>query len=795
MGKIIESYYGENTSYKDTMFQKWELPENMKYIGKRGVPKEDAHEKVSGESIYTRDVILPGMLYAKQLQSPHAHARIKSIDISKAEALQGVRAIIKYDDPEAAILQMPGSGYGAMPAFSAEANFYHQPLGLAIAADTQEILDKAMRLVEIEWEELPHEIDWNVAMKDEVILEPDKFPSNTKMNWVNEYGHVDEALEEADHIIEWQMDRRENSVCCVEPMLNISHWEGEDNLNIWSKIQFIQHSMQTNFPDIKHTKIRNTLPTQGGTFGGPYSAIWGKYSVYNRIGVELSRKARRPVKFMFDEHFFCHDWNVGSYIMKAGFMDDGTVVAVDGEFRCQRYGWFQLFDLHEQTRIHNMREHLIDIVDSRSLYTTPHRDGGDMQTISNMLFQRVAGFLGMDPTEVARKNYGANGHTWEELQEWRDEHFVEPDRNSLEEVIAIAKEKIDWDNKWHAPGEGLLPNGRYHGIGVSWAHEWGVYKMASSAGMTVMNDGTVKLLGTYIDCGNGAMTTYCQVIADVMGMKLEDIGFRPRDANGPYTLWPPGASLGCISNIPTIVKAAKKLKQMLLELATQSYTERTGLSTTTDMPGDFPGLTWEELDIEDSVVFEKANPENRKPVIQIMKTHEYSTAGAYALEPPIVDDFTGPQLHRPASMYQIHMVEVEVDPDTGQVFITKVVNVNDIGLAINPDNLYGQQYGGSYMGLGTSNMEEVLYCPQTGVKLNDDMVGYPISLLNDIGPIDCNLVETRQGYGAYGSGGIGENVTACTYNATYDAVHNAIGKWLDTMPSTPDRVLKALGKI
>ena len=140
-------------------------------------------------------------------------------------------------------------------------------------------------------------------------------------------------------------------------------------------------------------------------------------------------------------------------------------------------------------------------------------------------------------------------------------------------------------------------------------------------------------------------------------------------------------------------------------------------------------------------------------------------------------------------------MEVEVDPDTGKCHVKRVVVVNDVGRIISPETCNGQQYGGTYMGIGRGNTEAVYYDPQTGLKLNDNLIGYPIALINDCsGEIDCHLVETGLGYGPYGSYGIGENAGAIAPWLTGSAIYNAIGKWVD-FPTTPDKVLKALGKV
>jgi CO/xanthine dehydrogenase Mo-binding subunit len=659
-------------------------------------------------------------------------------------------------------------------------------------------VDEALRLVEIEWEQLPVQVDWDVALKDEVILQPELGESNTRIDFVKEIGDVAAGFAEADHIIEWQEKRWENCVTCVEPPLATAYWQG-DHLHYYAKGKGADFYFTTALKEWPISNVHMQLQFMGATFGSGEVERW-EHLVGARICCILAKRLGKPVQLQFDEHFWGHDWNSGTYIFKVGFKDDGTIVAVDGEEHCVRNGAMLFEDIEKDTGCKNIREHNIDIIDSRG-HSSCHREGGDQVLAANSVYNHVADYLQVDPLVIAMKNHGANEEYWDERQEWRDTHFLEPNRDSLAECIEIGKKAIDWDNKWHLPGTKILPNGRYHGLGLIWSFAWTQSKMASTVGIHICQDGTVAVLGSHEDCGVGADTAYCQVVADEMGMKYEDVTQRDFNFTSRYQLACPGGSCNTVSNVATLVRAARKAKRMLLEQVCQlAYSDPTRAPTVPQsfaegQPALFPGKTWEELDVYDSVVFEKANPDNSHTVKEICSYYTPGLPYGWGQEPVEVDDHTGPIDWRPASTYQLHMAEVEVDPETGMVYVTKVVNVNDLGKAINPDNVNGQQYGGSYMGVGEDMAEEVYYDYHTGVKLNDNYIGYPIALMNDIGPIDCHIVETRQSYGAYGMNGIGESIGACTYSLIAPAVHNAIGKWVTEHPFTPDRILKALGKI
>ena len=214
-------------------------------------------------------------------------------------------------------------------------------------------------------------------------------------------------------------------------------------------------------------------------------------------------------------------------------------------------------------------------------------------------------------------------------------------------------------------------------------------------------------------------------------------------------------------------------------------------------PSPFQGKTIEELDIKEGVIFEKANPGNSLPVKAV--TSSYS-GGIFSEGGPF---FVGDMPPGPAKAEDKYLmarqcifVEVEVDTETGQVEVTKLVHPYDVGQSINPDVNEQQLYGGAYQGLGVSSIEAIYYDPQTGVKLNDNLLGYPILTILDVGPIETPLIETHLGWSAYGLYGCSEAGKATTAAALLvPAVYNAIGKWIEDTPVTPERVLKALGKI
>jgi CO/xanthine dehydrogenase Mo-binding subunit len=804
MGKVIASYYGEKTSQNYDLNQQLniKLPDNPLYIGKRRLVNKEGYAKASGKAVFTKDIFLPGMLWAKGIsRGPTAHAKIKSMDTKAAEALPGVRAILRYDDPE---LQGQGftvvKGRIALESLSGTAEHGDHLVGCIICADTEEICDRALDLVKIEWEELTVILDWNEAIKASAPIVSPEIKGYEKTNILTEttsmVGDVDAGLKQADKVIEFAYDARENTTTCIETMENVAQWQG-DILEVWHRQQ---RPMHTIYPLGKVTKsITNIvmhIPYQGAQFGGSNIHYGCFMPVFVAI---LAKRTGRPVHMKYEEHFFGSGNSYGSYKYKVGFKNDGTLTAVDMDAVQPANGGIGIADVQEGTFCPNTRLHKITANCSRG-YMTVFRDGGQNAGPLQQVINRVAAELGKDPSEVMLKNLGTAGETWDEWADYRKQKFLQPDRNSYKECLAAAKKAFDWDAKWHAPGTKILPNGRYHGVGFCSDFQWTNMRRPALVCLMVKPDGTVTINTGCASTGEGQRTVYSAVVADELGVKYSDVNL-PGFTECGYWVQHGGGSQGTATNVPVLALAARKAKRMLLELAClpvpqgSAKAPRADLKPPAPTAAAFPGLTWDKLDVKEGVIFEKAKPDNKKTVAQV--------AGAmwpdgisieWREEPVIVDQFAGPVDAGVPHCRQVHMLEVEVDPDTGKVYVTKVVCVNDLGKAMNPDTVNGQQYGGAGMGIGTSCFEEVIYDQQTGLKLNNNLLGYELTLMNDYAMPECIIVETQQGFGAYGTCGMGEDVGGTMIDCTMQAIFNATGKWVSEWPTTPNIVLKALGK-
>ncbi|MDW8023400.1 MAG: xanthine dehydrogenase family protein molybdopterin-binding subunit, partial [Nitrososphaerota archaeon] len=776
----------------------WKVPEGAKCIGRRGLPRKDAKEKASGKAVYCSDMSLPGMVYAKHLNSPFAHARIKKMDTSKVEKLPGVVAVIRWDDPEfkdkwprfGSITPCPNF----LPIISDTAYFYGQPVGAIVVAESEETCDKALRLLlkDMEWEEMPFNLNW-----DEYDEHPPAWPGYERYSPIvkgkrefgdfhYEFGDVEKGFKEADKIIEFTIRKSEEDVWAgVEASVAIARWQ-DNRLELWTNhgsAHVLVKQVALPAVGIKECDVEVFAPYTGGLFGG---ITWLQAGVIEATCALLAKKIGRPVKYIDDYSIFRGaEHHIGTYKFKVGFKNDGTITAVNVNtiYACRGFGMMldPISKLLESTKIPNISLHSVYPLVNRNP-TICYRHGAPACTVVTMIINRVAAELGMDPTEVALKNDGWHGHS----MEWVYENIAkkqgfDTSRWSLKECIETGKRAIGWEAKWHPPGAKKLPNGKYHGIGFTAMEQWASApfsmvgpegKSFVSACIRVNADGTVSIYGMRSDSGLAVGTTYANVAADEMGIRPENVVLVHMFDKGHYLTQMSG-SFGTISNLIPIVRAARKARKMLLEYAT--------------LLPNFKGKKPEELCIEDSMIFEKANPANRVPVAEVSRRHTI-----VAWDETSQDSQTLPREERAVMVRQAYFVEVEVDPETGEVDITNVVCVNDVGRAVNPDAINGQQYGGAYMGLGRAFTEAVHYDPLTGVKLNDNLTMYGVMLMNDVGKVDCHIVETGLSYGPYGAAGCSEAPCAVLATIAAPAIYNAIGKWIDDWPITPEKILKTL---
>lgn len=790
--------------------------ESYDAIGRRGVRRLDGYEKASGRALYTIDVNLPGMIYAKFLTSPFPNAKIKRMDTAKAEAYPGVRAVLRYDDPGVQDLaNLGGHVPNLVTVLPQYAYFQGEEVGAMVAGDTESIVEEALKRIEVEWEERPFVLDVETAVhKESPLANPELYADGNLYNEgffdLEQHGDVDQGFADADEILEFKIKRLANTWMGPERPCGVVRWNGEYP-EVWLKQQHplvSKRAIASWFGGIPMNRIQLHCLYQGASFGGWTHCSWMMGPYY--CAAVIAKRVGRPVKWLFDrrEDFYGGEMDEGTYFFKVGAKRDGTITAVKGRALVANQ-WFPVFGafhhLEENTRIPHIHARLEAVQVNKGPNVPTRCEQNSNSLTLTLICAQVANALGLDPIEVALKNDGAEGHDMEWLNA-RKAELGFPVRDSLRECIEKGKAAIDWDKKWHLAGTKRLPNGKMHGIAFTWTHEW---EDSSGSGEIAIRlerqDGTANILGMRCDIGVNAETAYCQIAADELGMKVEDVFYRPHMDPGFFTMTPDSSTNLSVNGF-AVRNAARLLKKQILEVATKPR----GVTARGSFPAAFPGRKPEDLDIKDSVIFVKQDPSVRMTIAELV--------GPAGGEGPLCStpemgrgaersNFTEPLFaygyqvqqgayasQRLRFCRQAHFMEVEVDTETGEVEVTRVVNVNDVGKVISWEGCEGQQYGGSYMAVGRGRSEEVVHDPVTGVMLNGNLLDYKIATIQDIGAVDTRLVETGMGYGPYGALGIAEDIATVVPALMAPAVHNAIGVWVESFPVTPEQVLRALGK-
>jgi len=791
-----------------------DLKTSYDVLGKTGQKRKDGYDKVSGRAIYTRDYIVPGMLYGIYMTSPYPNCEILEMDTSAAEKAPGVRYVLRYDDP---LVKDRTYTAGARPIYWLGKYAYQhgETCGAVVVADSEQEAHDALRMIKVTWKENPFVIEPSDAIKEGApkvnplytASDTNFTPSTFKM------GDYAAGVAAADGTVEWTARKSNISGAGAEPISLVATWDGK------SKLELVHH---TQTMGSKRTLVSAYLGVQRkdvlysnvyhGHMGGHFQWVATVQSLMMILGALLSRKLGRPVKMLYDRK---DDWIANAiewchYNLKASYKKDGTITAVYGN-NYAVYSMMQTYEhLEENTSIPNLLFDLKTVRTNTALVGAMRCEQVNNFYALNQVTEHVARALNMDPTIVAMKNDGFEGHGKEHMSEYKKAHGF-PDVDSLAVGLAKAKEAFGWDAKWHPAGTKKLPNGRMHGVGFTWCHQWQDASGDASMAVAFNPDGSVQIMCQQADIGVNQRTSLCAVVAEELGVPLTSVDFHDRGfSSQTFELEPPAGSSAFTANSWAAKYAARKARASLLEFATHDYHYASGFGgnpAITHAKAAFPGKTAAELDIKDGVVFEKAKPDNKLIVAQVVARAGFGGQGAGAggqapgifawqmISQPAKADGDSNCRHRWLGR-AAYFAEVEVDTETGEIFVTNYTNLHDAGFMATPESFLGQMYGGNAMAWGRAALEEPTYDTATGVLLNNNLIDYKVATIKDILPGTSNnvVVETGVGWGAYGSIGCGELVATCAFVPVGFAVYNAIGKSIEDFPLTPAKVLKALGK-
>ncbi|MCC6380931.1 MAG: xanthine dehydrogenase family protein molybdopterin-binding subunit [Dehalococcoidia bacterium] len=751
-------------------------------VGTRPV-RHDGVDKVTGRARYGNDVNVPGHIYGKILRSPHAHARIRSIDTSAAEALPGVRAVVTGAEmPMAAGKPIPTSEGIFNPFFLSANVLAHQKVlyrghaVAAVAADTAHIAEEALKSIVVDYEVLPAVLDGTEAMEssapqvldDELLVRhTSPFARGGAMTAINEMihgpnvasafvmdaGDVAAGFESADVILEHEYTIGAAHQGYIEPQSATASWSQDGHLTIWCSSQghFMIRDLVATMLGLSSGEVTVVQAEIGGGFGAKLTPT------VEPVAALLSRKCGKPVKVAItrtDVFEAVGPTSASRIRLKMGFTDDGKITAaearlvfeagafpgspVNGAANCM----FSPYD------IPNARVAGFDVLVNKpkvTAYRAPGAPAGAMAV--ETMIDEYCEKHGIDPVDFRLDNAAKVGT--------RRVNGTAATPVGIVEVLEAAKASEHYQSRLPGPNAG-------RGIAAGF---WGNNSGPASAVANVLPDGRVSLVEGSPDIG-GTRTVAAMQFAEALEIPVEDV--RPSigdtDSIG-FTSLTGGSSVAFKTGWASY-EAALDVKRQMTERAATLW-----------------GIKPEDVQYS-AGVFRNARDEGQQITFKQLAGRLIEAGG------PVVG--RGSATSRGyAAAYAVHIADVEVDPDTGKVQVLRYTTVQDVGTAIHPSYVEGQMQGGACQGIGWALNEEYVY-DRDGRMTNSSFLDYRMPTALDVPAIDTVLVETGNPGHPYGVRGVGEVPIVPPLAALANAVHGATGVRMTTLPMTPTRVLEAL---
>jgi len=746
-------------------------------IGK-SIPKRDGIDKMTGKATYIADIKLHAMLYAKVVSSIHPHALVKEIDTKKAESIPGVKAIITRKDlPDKRVHPLYTRSFYPLTDHARCVG----DMIAAVAAETEEIAEKAVEQIEVKYEALPAVFDPQEAMKPDApklypegnISDPEGGPETL------EWGDVEKGFKEADFVAEGTFEMPKVLYAAIEPRACIAKWDEEDKLIIWATTQtpFPLRNSLADYFEISFNNIIVKVPNLGGGFGGKYE------EQLSTIASLLAKKTGRPVKLLYArdvDSMLRSRWGAVTKA-KVGVKQDGTITAIDIEqyYDVGAYGnpeggsgtTFAAVNVAiyktESCRwkAYNVNTNTVTAQKLRSIYVPSYRFPVEqlMDTVEEWLAKKP-GELRLDKTTKPGEKIMPYGNVM--------------DNHALEICLKKAKEVAGWSEKWKGWKKPVAIEGAKHrGIGIGFGTGYCDWFREAHKGTIVAlyPDGKVILTTGVTDIGTGNLTTISQIVAEVLGFSsIENIEVKAPNTSGVEGDMP--FDRGTIASRTLFVGgwaaqlAATEVKRKVLRIAATKLHED---------PSEF--------DIYDNIISSKKDPQKKVHLRELITEPIMESAS-----PPL------PKVIGRAKRYEyfvapveVHIAEVEVDIETGETKVVHFVAAHDVGKAINPQIVRSQIYGGVIQGISFTLYEELMFDRGRSIYLNPDFRDYKIPHIGDIPPIDVILIEDAPAtFGPFGAKGVGEHPIPPVYGAIANAIYNAVGIRPKKTPITPERMLE-----
>jgi len=707
-------------------------PDGPRDVVGRSAAKVDGFERARGEARYTADVRLPGMLETAVLRSPHAHARVTRIDLSRAREARGVRAVV---------------GPGDVDVLADVAEYEGRPVA-AVAADSSSLARAAVELIDVEWEELEPLLDPEEAVRRESFIGKPRR---------HDRGDYERALAEADVVVEAEYRTQTLNHNPLETHQCVCEWRG-DGLDVYVSTQAIwsvRDAVADAF-DLPRDKVRVICEYMGGGFGAK-----GDTGNYVYIAAELARRSGRPVKVAVsrrEENVVSGNRNATIQRITAAARADGTLLALGGEFVCS-LGWrgwlpgtagpMQMLYACENVRTVEYGARLN--LPPMAAFRAPGFVEGTWSL--ECLLDKLAAALDIDPLELRRRNYAQvdpmDGRPYSANELMECYRRAEPYWERRAEVRARS------DEVWK------------RGVGMASQIWYGGGGPPSYAWVRVGSDGRANVVTAMQDLGTGTRTAMAQIAAEELGLPLERVEVQLGDsARGPYATLSGGSST-LPSMGPAVRAAAADAARQILEIAAQRFDlEERVLSLSGGNVVSADGGSWP-----------------LEEVTGLLDDGQILGKGARGPNPAGMRVLT----------FGVQVAEVAVDVETGEVVVERIYAVHDVGRVINPLGARSQIEGGIIQAMGHTFSEARLDDPRTGTVLTRTLDAYKLPTIADVPEIVCELVDKPDAHLTnLGSKGLGEPPIIPTAAAIANAIRDATGAEVTSLPITREEILQAL---
>ncbi len=737
----------------------------FKVVGTRPA-RPDGIDKVTGRARFGADMSAPGMLVGRILRSPHAHARIRKIDTAKAEALPGVKAVVTRAD----FKEQNGDLVDILDnVMAGKKALYDGHAVAAVAAVSATVARKALALIEVDYEILPHVTDVDEAMKPgapllhEGMITAGVEPAPTKPSNItrrHEFGHgdVEKGFKKADIVIEREFKTEATHQGYIEPHACLATLSGDGVGDLWVCTQghFMIRAACAGLLGLDISKLRVTASEIGGGFGG-------KTTVFiEPVALALSRKANRPVKVVMSrEEVFRASGPTSSASMrvKVGVTKDGRITAADGEFRYQggayagspvEFGAMSAFACYD---LENVRAVGLDVVTNRPKQAAYRAPGAPISAFAvESVMDELARKLNIDPIEFRIKNAAKQGT--------KSSYGPTFGKIGLGATLEAAKSHPHWK----AP----LKAGQGRGMACGFWFNFGGQTCVS---LNVNTDGTCTLAVGTPDIG-GSRASMSLMAAEELGIAYDAVRTIVADTSSlGYNDVTDGSRTTFATGMATIYAARDAIKK-LCGRAAQIW----------GIPED--AVTWEAGYAKPS----GANAGSFEPLsLADIAKSSGNTGGPIAGHTEFNAEGAGVS-------FATHLVDAEVDKETGRTMITRYTVVQDAGKAVHPSYVEGQFQGGAVQGIGWALNEEYIY-GKDGRLQNAGFLDYRIPVASDLPMIDTKIVEVPNEGHPYGVRGVGETSIVPPLAAVSNAVSAAAGVRLTHLPMSPPRILKAIDEL